>query len=282
MSESAEQLERQIVYYLRKYELSPHSRAFAPLADLYRKVGRLEEAIEILTAGLADHPQYVSALVILGRCHHDAGRPHEARNAFDRVLLLDPDNLVALKQLAAIALDARESERAGELLGRVVQLDPTDERAEAELAALRQPAGASSEIPESSGAPLAESQTYRPEPRQAPPLSGDAVAETAESEAPPPPARERQAFATKTLAEIYLAQGYREKAIAVLRQILQRHPDRDDVKALISEIEGKQASAAGAPEVTRPATAMPGPNEQRSRVHFESWLQKVSKADGEA
>ncbi len=82
MLDSGANIERQIQFYQRKYELNPHSRAFAPLADLYRKAGRLEEAIEVLEAGLAEHPRYVSALVILARCHVDAGgRPSRARHS---------------------------------------------------------------------------------------------------------------------------------------------------------------------------------------------------------
>ncbi len=103
MPDSATDIERQIQFYLRKYELAPHSRAFAPLADLYRRAGRVEEALEILAAGLVEHPQYVSALVIRGRCHVDAGQSEAADKAFQRVLELDPENLVALKQLASLA-----------------------------------------------------------------------------------------------------------------------------------------------------------------------------------
>ena len=137
MLDSGANIERQIQFYQRKYELNPHSRAFAPLADLYRKAGRLEEAIEVLEAGLAEHPRYVSALVILARCHVDASRPTESGEAFARVLALDPDNLVALKNLAEMALAADDTARGAEFLERVVFLDPTDELAATRLDTLR-------------------------------------------------------------------------------------------------------------------------------------------------
>lgn len=43
-------------------------------------------------------------------------------------------------------------------------------------------------------------------------------------------------FATLTLVDIYLAQGYRAKAMMALRQMLQREPDRADILEKIAEI----------------------------------------------
>ncbi len=307
MLESGETLDKQIAYYLRKYELSPRSRVFAPLADLYRKAGRLEEALEILQAGLADHPEYVSALVILGRCRLDGGEPAAAREAFARVLGLDPDNLVALKQSADLALAAGECEHAAALLARVVELDPTDEGAEHRLAELRgaaRPASAPPAPPpaaESASAPALEQAAPpaalaeppappappAPDPVAPPVAAGEAAAapgDQAALAAPAPPAAERQAFATKTLAEIYLAQGYREKALGVLRQIHERHPERADVAGLIAEIERQARADAVAEAPVLPQTVPPAPAspaERRNRAHFESWLQRVTRAEGE-
>jgi hypothetical protein len=48
---------------------------------------------------------------------------------------------------------------------------------------------------------------------------------------------DRESLATKTLADIYLAQGYRDKALHVLHRILERQPDRDDIRAKIVSLE---------------------------------------------
>lgn len=310
MQDSDANLERQIDYYLRKYELNPHSRAFAPLADLYRKTGRVEEALEILAAGLAEHPTYVSALVIKARCHLALGQVPAGLAAFQRVLELDPDNLVAIKQLAELALADGDQSRAASFLARVVSLDPTDERAAAQLEWLRGAAATAASAPEAD-APAAAPEMPGPdvapqarepaavepsatEPAAAEPAAGEppaAESKAAEPTAAEPPMaepaaveaaaasaddlrRERQSFATKTLAEIYLAQGYRDKALAVLREILARHPERADVREKIAELEG--APEGGPPPAGRPEAPAGGAPE--SHQHFEAWLDRLTKA----
>lgn len=301
MLDSGANIERQINFYQRKYELNPHSRAFAPLADLYRKAGRLEEAIEVLEAGLAEHPRYVSALVILARCHVDAGRPVESGEAFARVLTLDPDNLVALKSLAEMALAGLDNARGAEFLERVVFLDPTDELAATRLETLRGSAGSPApatpkppddESPDSADVALPpRADAVEPTAGTAVPVVGEeAVADEPSSEpaadsgtpAEPEvvsPALERQSFATRTLAEIYLAQGYREKALTVLREILSRHPDRSDVAAKIAEIQSQPASSVATGASATPAVASPPPPATENRLHFEAWLGRVAKPE---
>ena len=71
---------KQIEYYRAKYKLNRQSRVFAPLADLYRRDGRLVEAVQLLKEGLKFNPGYVSALVVLGRCYMDAEDRQAARD----------------------------------------------------------------------------------------------------------------------------------------------------------------------------------------------------------
>jgi tetratricopeptide (TPR) repeat protein len=303
MLDSGANIERQIQFYQRKYELNPHSRAFAPLADLYRKAGRLEEAIEVLEAGLAEHPRYVSALVILARCHVDAGRPTESGGAFARVLALDPDNLVALKNLAEMALTADDNDRAAEFLERVVFLDPTDEFAATRLEALRggvatsapaepKPAPVDGESPDIAAVAMpTPADTTESNTGVVLPVAGeDAVADCAAAELATngdavaesdvlSPVLERQSFATRTLAEIYLAQGYREKALTVLREILTRHPDRSDVAAKIAEIQSQPSSSVASGAPATPDVAAPPPPATENRLHFEAWLGRVAKPE---
>jgi hypothetical protein len=85
-------------------------------------------------------------------------------------------------------------------------------------------------------------------------------------------------LATKTLAEIYLAQGYRDKALAVLHQILEHHPERQDIRDQIADIERTDTKdqTEPAPE-TRPGPSERPPRPGRSRQHFESWIERISR-----
>src|SRR5215813_8781150 len=51
----------------------PGSPAFAPLADAYRKAGRVGEAIRLCREGLARFPEYATARMVLARALLDDG-----------------------------------------------------------------------------------------------------------------------------------------------------------------------------------------------------------------
>ncbi len=83
----------------RRFEEEPSSPVFLQLAEEYRRVGRSEEALEVLTAGLERNPGYLSAQVAMGRCYLDLGRGAEAQALLSAVLERDPAHLVASKLL---------------------------------------------------------------------------------------------------------------------------------------------------------------------------------------
>ena len=88
----------------RRLDLDPGSRLFVSLADEYRKVGRVKDALSSLQKGLLAHPGYVAAQVALGRIYMEANQSTDAIATFTKVLVADPANLVAAKSLADIHL----------------------------------------------------------------------------------------------------------------------------------------------------------------------------------
>ena len=68
------------------YRKAPESRLFASLADAYRASGRLPEALDLLQEGTQRHPDYVSALVLLGLCQRELAGGEAAEITFARVL----------------------------------------------------------------------------------------------------------------------------------------------------------------------------------------------------
>jgi tetratricopeptide (TPR) repeat protein len=322
------ELQRQIEYFEGKYGLSPQSRVFAPLADLYRRDGRTEDALQLLQEGLEQHPEYISALVVLGRTYDAAEDTDAARAAWQRVISADPENLVALRRLAEDADERGSWRTAVTLWERYVTLEPQDESAEESLRCAREAlatqaepsatpnaddgadvdatdgeaevidAATSAEVaPEIEPAPNErDKQKQEKQDRKRPaiawggpidPLTASTVEETVRAveevpvmdaapavkedgagdgptvaDATTEPAAKSSAattearpyatlrgLATRTLADIYLAQGYRDKALAVLQEILARDPGRDDVRDRLHEIENS--------EVESPITARP-------------------------
>jgi tetratricopeptide (TPR) repeat protein len=89
----------------RRLDLDPGSRLFVSLAEEYRKVGRIKDALSSLQKGLLAHPGYVAAQVALGRVYVEAKQNTDAIATFAKVLQVDPGNLVAARSLADIYYD---------------------------------------------------------------------------------------------------------------------------------------------------------------------------------
>ncbi len=84
----------------RRVARDPASVSFALLAEEYRRLGRLDDAIRIARDGLLRHPDYASARVTLGRALMAQGSVAAARRELEAVLVLAPENLAAIRALA--------------------------------------------------------------------------------------------------------------------------------------------------------------------------------------
>jgi tetratricopeptide (TPR) repeat protein len=128
----------------RRVAREPGSRYFVPLAEEYRKAGRLPDAIKALEAGLAVHEGYVAARIALARAHLEAGRIDDSVAAFSKALGEDPSNLVAAKALGDLHLSRGEPIEALKkyLLYRAIsgdrRLDALIQRLQAETAPVRE------------------------------------------------------------------------------------------------------------------------------------------------
>ena len=118
----------------KRWAENPKGRNFAPLADAYRKAGELDRALELCTAGLQLHPDYVSAHIVHARCLIDQKNDAGASEVFQRVLALDPENVLALKMLAEIAERSGRFDQAVVWLGRLLAADPMNGEAAEHLA----------------------------------------------------------------------------------------------------------------------------------------------------
>lgn len=126
--------EQELRRLLARYEENPRGRAFAPLADAYRKAARFEEALRLCREGIALHPRYSSAYVILGKIHLERGEDQLAREAFEHVLTLDPQNLLALRHLALQAEQRGDHAQALRCWEQIAAADPEAQDARDHLA----------------------------------------------------------------------------------------------------------------------------------------------------
>jgi tetratricopeptide (TPR) repeat protein len=167
---------------------NPSPRTFAPLAEAYRLLGRLEDAVKTASTGVESYPGHAGIRVVLARALSDAGDEESALDAFRTVLELDPDNLEATAFVTGHGAP-EASPPASEALEGPESIRATTGTLSEELAHLAD-----------LFAPLSDA---RRDWRSDDELSG---------------------IATLTLAEIYSRQGLNDKAAEVCKTILEREP----------------------------------------------------------
>lgn len=140
----------------RRMKADPAAVAFAALAEEYRRAGRLDEAVNTCRAGLARHPNYVSARVTLGRALLDQGQLEDARHELEAVLRVAPENLAAVRGLADIHRRRGELAEALEQLGRALVLAPQDRDLQETVNELEQAVAPATPPPEVPVAAVAE------------------------------------------------------------------------------------------------------------------------------
>ncbi len=111
---------------------------FAPLAEAYRKAGNPARALLLLQTGMSQHPNYIPAHIVRGRCNLDTQSDAEAELSFLRVTELDPENVIALKSLAEISERAGRLREAMRRLEMLLDVDRNNEEARGHLDRIRE------------------------------------------------------------------------------------------------------------------------------------------------
>ncbi len=233
-----------------RWEREPLSRAFVPLAEEYRRLGRFPEAEKTCREGLQRHPNYHSARVLLGRTLLELDRLDEAAEEFRRVLESEPQNLLAGRLLAGIYRSQGRWGDALETFRRLQLFYPDSAEVRTQVYQLERG-------PESGGSPATGETGGIPSP-------GDALA-------------------TNTLAEIYMRQGLVDRAVAVYENMLRADPDNRVVRQRIAEIQGADPGLPREAQRAPEAVGDPGPlpeivDPQRRVIQgLQNWLIGIQK-----
>ncbi len=109
---------------------NPNAKVFAPLAEAYRKMGLLQQALEICERGVKYNPEYPSGLVAYGKILFELKKYEEAKAVFDRATKMKMDNMLAHKLKALCAIKLNLYAEALESYKYVQFLNPSDEQAQ--------------------------------------------------------------------------------------------------------------------------------------------------------
>ena len=224
----------------------PRSCCFAPLSELYCKLGQYDEAMTIAQRGIELHPDYAGGYLAMGKVYLGKGMKAEGSAVLEHALQLTPDNHIALKTLGQLYLDAGRDEDALVVLRRVLELNPMDDECKAALDSLvqatGQPAGDPFEIVPEIGL-LRDSVDDDDYFTDSVPGSIDVEEDAVFYDDSDLLARESGSadrvgdpLVTPTLAEMYLTQGFAEKALDIYRQLLREDPGNSEYRLRSDQI----------------------------------------------
>jgi tetratricopeptide (TPR) repeat protein len=152
-----------VALFEQQWREDPRSRVFLRLAEEYRKGEQYEKAAEVCRKGIENHPDYVPALVCLGRCELALGNHDRAEQVFADVRERSPDNPHALRGLGHIYMETGRLGEAESLFEALALQDPSDAQIQEKLESLRHRAG--EPTPE-----LVPDEPEQPPPIQAEPM----------------------------------------------------------------------------------------------------------------
>jgi tetratricopeptide (TPR) repeat protein len=107
----------------------PGSKAFIPLAEEYGKAGMWEEAAAVLEDGLKTYPNFITAMVALGRAYDQMNQPIKATAILEEAVKLSPENLRAHRTLAKIYAAQGQKDTALRSCRVILAVNPQDQEA---------------------------------------------------------------------------------------------------------------------------------------------------------
>lgn len=319
----------EIIKYQAILSKDPGSMVFAPLAEAYRKIGMLDEAIATAREGNKRRPGYVSGMVALGRACFEKGMLVEARENLEKVLVIAPDNIIA-----AGILEELKKQQANNELQPEIQIDETPvgevevEEAPAE-ASLEETAsniieGAEEAEPDEINVlemeEIAELEEVEAEEilgdyqideisfeaqdsglglikeeneaelevvveenplleEELPSWSEEPVErelfEQEHEEIEESGTRQRKEITTETIADLYIKQGYLDKAIDIYQTLYNAHPGNSAIKKKLEELKKKVVVKVEAVKEAKEERPVELDEDISTVASLESWLEVI-------
>jgi len=230
----------------RRVGRDPGSRLFAQLSEEERRAGNLNEAIRVARAGLAQQPAYPAALLTLGRALMESGDGAGARDSLQEALRQAPDNILASRLLGQALEALGELQKAVGQYRATLRMAPEDGQLQERVQALEQRLAGAPRTADPAGVARVSAARASQGPLAALPERAAVRAEPAQpTEAGAQPDGEQLPFSSPTLAELYLRQGFAERAVEVYRQLVAERPGDERARARLAELASQLAVAGG-------------------------------------
>lgn len=251
-----------------KWEKDKSSRIFAALANGLRKMGFYDEALNVVNEGLLRNPDYPEGYLVLGRINLDKGNTQAAIEAFKRVVSLDPYNAVAVRFLAECFESQGNLREALEYYKKLKDLDPFFEEVDKKIENIEKkikiPKTEAEEISVLEEKPVSEEIVFELEREEKEEEEkGEIILDEFKIEEIPPFLKEEEVgksildeldkvkeeveermekeivIPELESARIFEEQGFLEKALENYKKVIEKYPDKEEIREKIKELEEK-------------------------------------------
>ncbi|OGU18217.1 MAG: hypothetical protein A2076_11645 [Geobacteraceae bacterium GWC2_53_11] len=216
---------------------SPDSLCFARLAEVYLKVGLIDDALHVARAGAQKHPRYLSGQKALAMACHAKGENAEALAALEQVTEALPEDVASQKLLGRLLAEEGRQDDARQAFKTALEFAPDDAECRIELASLERSLGVTS-APDDDEEIIEDLEV----------LDEIEIVDEEEGECDFPASEPAEVLApaaglvhdplsTGTLAELYVTQGFIHKALEIYRTILADNPGDTVTAQRVAELE---------------------------------------------
>jgi tetratricopeptide (TPR) repeat protein len=269
-----------------KYEeilaTDPRSRVFAPLSEMYRRLGMHDRAMETLKSGLRFNPEYVLGFLSLAQCYQDLGQFSLSYSTLRPLVASNRDNLRMQRLFAEACEVLGNKEEALDTYKFLLFINPRDSLAASKVEKLEEFERQQREenvtqkslftVDQLNDRPKAEDhddwvqvelgvtlplaqEKEQPEPKS------DVEDEWIFKSSGPTAkdlAQEVTPVITHTLVDLYIAQGHQLKALEILEKILELNPGDHRTRERIIDLKKTSDLDEPAPVVAMDQAIKPG------------------------
>jgi tetratricopeptide (TPR) repeat protein len=275
---------------------APDSFCFARLSEVYLKVGLVDDALHIARQGIQKHPRYLSGQRAFSLACHARGLDDEALAALQQVTEVAPEDVECQKLKGRLLAEAGNKDAAGLAFRTALEFEPDDVECRIELESLRQSATGGGV------APFLEMYDHDEIIEDLEILEEDEIEEetylTAETPCPDVPfeaeipySLHHDPLTTGTLAELYVSQGFIQKALEIYRAIVADNPTDLATARRVADLEALEAGRAETAtedvtgeknsDTTRLMSSAPAVAQQQITadplVILDSWLENIRR-----